>query len=158
MNSDCKELLNSEDVEMADISAGNRRGTDGKGKNTHLPKRIDRHKARAEEQTPREASRNMAVQRTELAAATDPKKVLSKILSMKVELTMGEILGNSRELTQALAEQIRFQNVTSAKSTLQVHHVGVSQDHGPLLMVPVRIENQVYKAIVDSGSEVNIIT
>jgi len=31
----------------------------------------------------------------ELAAATDLKKVLSKILSMKVELTTGEILGNS---------------------------------------------------------------
>ena len=99
----------------------------------------------------------MAVWHTELATATDPKKVLSKILSTKVELTAGEILGNSRELTQALADQIRFQNVTSAKSTLQAHHVGMSQVHGPLLTVPVRIENQVYKAVVDSGSEVNII-
>ena len=37
MDSDCKELHNSEDVEMADISAGNRRGTDEKGKNMHPP-------------------------------------------------------------------------------------------------------------------------
>jgi len=75
---------------------------------------------------------------------------------MKVELIVGEILGNSWELT--LANQIRFWNVGLAKSTLQVHHIDVSQDHGPLLTVPMRIENQVYKAIVDSGSEVNIIT
>jgi len=158
MDSDCKEQHNSEDVEMADISAENRRGTDKKGKNMHLPKRIDRYTVRTKEQTLREASRNMAVRRTELATATDPKKVLSKILSMKVELTMGEILSNSQELTQALAVQIRFRYVTSSKSMLQAHHICVSHVHGPLLTVPVRIENQVYKAIVDSGSEVNIIT
>ena len=148
----------NEDIEMEDISMRNRRGKDEKGRSTDIPETVDQNKLRAGEQPPKEYSRNVAVRRTELAAATNPRDVLNKILGTKVELTAGEILGNSRELTQVLADQIRFRQVTSAKSTLQAYHVGTSRDHGPLLTVPVRIADKVYSAVVDSGSEVNIIT
>ena len=115
----------------------NRRGKDEKGRSMDLPETVDRNKLCAGEQPPKEYSRNVAVQRMELATATNPRDVLNKILGTKVELTMGEIIENLWELTQVLADQIRFRQVTSAKSTLQAYHVGTSWDHSPLLTVPV---------------------
>ena len=114
---------NNEDIEMEDISTRNRRGKDEKGRSTDLPETVDRNKLHAGEQPPKEYSRNVAVRRKELAAATNPCDMLNKILGTKVELTAGEILGNWRELTQVLADQIRFRQVTLAKSTLQAYHV-----------------------------------
>jgi len=91
---------------MEDISTRNRRGKDEKGRSVDLSKIVDRNTLCAGEQPSKEYSRNVAVQRTELAAATNPRDVLNKILGTKVELTMGEILGNLWELTQVLADQI----------------------------------------------------
>ena len=103
---ECTIVHDNGDIEMEDISTRNRRGKVEKGRSVDLPEIVDQNKLCTGEQPPKEYSRNVAVQRTELAAATNPRDVLNKILGTKVELTMGEILGNLWELTQVLADQI----------------------------------------------------
>jgi hypothetical protein len=101
----------------------------------------------------RESSRSPNSRRTELSLQTTPRDVLTKLLNTQISLTAGEILGTSRELSIALADQIRVKNVTAANAA--ANHT--CANHGSLLRVPVRVGRYTYNAIIDSGSEVNLI-
>ena len=62
----------------------------------------------------------------------------------------------SWELSTALANQIHFRTVTVATDT--THHVISGHKHDSLLLtVPINVGNNTVQAIVDSGSEVNLI-
>lgn len=52
------------------------------------------------------------IRRSELADAISTKLVLNRILNVPVELTMGEILGVSKELSGLLAKSIKPKTVS----------------------------------------------
>jgi len=109
-------------------------------------------------QTPCELTKMLpqGTHHTELSRQTSAKEVIAKILNTQISLTARDILGTSQELSTALADQICFRTVTVATSA--THHVisGHKRD-SLLLMVPITIGNNTVRAIVDSGSEVNLI-
>jgi hypothetical protein len=87
-----------------------------------------------------------------------PRDILDKVLNTEVTgVTAREMVGVSRDLSTALADLIRVRTVTSANANAQAHHVQGCLTHGSLLEIPVTIGETTYTAVVDSGSEVNII-
>jgi hypothetical protein len=141
------------DVEMKDDTRGEDGGGKKGSKEEYVPNRKYKFEARQEPES-REPSRNqISSRRTELSLQITPRDVLKKILSTQISLTAGEILGTSRELSIALADQIRVKNVASVSAS--TNHT--CANHSSLLRVPVKVGNYTYNAIIDSGSEVNLI-
>ena len=101
----------------------------------------------------KESSRTPNIRQMELSMQTTPRDVLTKILNTQISLTVGEIIGTSWKLCIALADQICVKTMTSANA-ISNH---ICTDHGTLLQVPVWVGRYTYRAIIDSGSEVNLI-
>ena len=90
----------------------------------------------------------------------NPCDVLDKLLDIKATgVTAREIIGVSHNLSTALADLTKVKGVPVilATPTVQVHHARDSIDQQALLELPVVIGNNTYIAIIDSGSQVNII-
>ena len=97
--------VGNEDVQMKDEMRGVRRGE-------------QRRNTPNKPQFPNSDSRNVAavipdvdkvaqIWRSPLALSHDAKDVLTKLLQTPISLTAGEVLGNSRELSTLLVDQIR---------------------------------------------------
>jgi hypothetical protein len=85
-------------------------------------------------------------------------KVLDQVLNAKVELAVGEIIGVSRELSGQLAEVIKY------KPAKQVQAVGLSttgkraKTRGLLIKVTMECDGNPIEAIIDTGSQLNIVS
>jgi hypothetical protein len=87
-----------------------------------------------------------------------PHDILDKLLNTEVMgVTACEMIGVSCNISTALADVIRVRNVTLVNTDIQAHHVQECLTHGSLLEIPLTIGETIYTAVVDSGSEVNII-
>ncbi|KAG2045890.1 hypothetical protein BDR06DRAFT_866702, partial [Suillus hirtellus] len=110
---------------------------------------------------------------SELADGINAKLVLNRILNVPVELTAGEILGVSKELSGLLAESIKPKTV----SRKDVHLAyDVHRAHEPeagsfrasegfeakakeaLIELPIMINGCNLKAVIDTGSQLNIVS
>ena len=90
----------------------------------------------------------------------NPCDVLEKLLDIEVTgVTVHEIIRVSCDLSIALANltKVKGMPVILATPTVQVHHAWDSIDQWALLELPVVIGNNTYIAVIDSGSQVNII-
>ena len=107
-------------------------------------------------QTPLDVPKPMA-QHLDIVNSVAPQAVLNKLLSMEICTTAHEMITAFPSVSKALSELIQLRNVTSANATSQSHHISGCRRCSTLLKVPVTIGNTMYTAVVDSGSEVNII-
>jgi hypothetical protein len=83
--------------------------------------------------------------------------VLDQVLNAKVELAIGEVIGVSRELSDKLANAIKF------KSSRQSEPVGLAtltkrvKTRGLLIKVTMECDGNPIQAIIDTGSQLNIV-
>ncbi|KIJ63891.1 hypothetical protein HYDPIDRAFT_91891, partial [Hydnomerulius pinastri MD-312] len=109
---------------------------------------------------PSEEARTLMLRQSEISAITNPKEVISKILSTPVHITASEILGVSCELSGILADQIKLKSQKDKianPSHAQSHHVK-SRMHTGLIRLPVRSHGHTISAITDTRSEIDIVS
>ncbi|KAF8833183.1 hypothetical protein BDN67DRAFT_871301, partial [Paxillus ammoniavirescens] len=97
---------------------------------------------------------------SELSGESSPKEVISKILNTPIQLTAGEILGSSKELSNLLTKKVK---IRAPHHEAQAHHLG---PHGKpplgralsgLIRATVTIKGLHITAIIDTGSQASII-
>ena len=86
--------------------------------------------------------------------------VLDQVLNAKVELAVGEIIGVSRELSGQLANAMRMK---SAKPSETVGMAALAstfraKTHGLLIKIMVECDGRPINAIIDTGSQLNIVS
>jgi hypothetical protein len=115
----------------------------------------------------------------ELTASSDKDKILNQVLSTPVTLEVRDVLGVSKELRQMLSSRMKDQNPTSTEEA-RVHLLS-SKEYGsdseaeywnkygrlsrtkqvgyvPLMEVTVKWQDKFVRAIIDTGSEMNIVS
>ncbi|KAG1830914.1 hypothetical protein EV424DRAFT_1279937, partial [Suillus variegatus] len=110
---------------------------------------------------------------SELADGISAKLVLNRILNVPVEITAGEILGVSKELAGLLAESIKPKTMTKKdihlvydslkknKSEAEGFRITGSPEartKEALIELPIRIHGNSLKAVIDTGSQLNIVS
>src|SRR6267378_7909882 len=96
---------------------------------------------------------------SELSSQVNTKSVVSEILNTEIPLTLGKILGASKEISLDLQERLRLRN-----RPIETHHVATGTDtkptsltEGVLIKLQVKHEGTPLLAIIDTGSQLNII-
>jgi len=98
------------------------------------------------------------LRQSELSSQINTKTVVSENLNTEIPLTLGKLLGASKELSFDLQERLRPRN-----RPLEVHNVATGTEMGPtkrpghLLTLQVQHEGVPMTAIIDTGSELNLI-
>ena len=100
-----------------------------------------------------------------MALSHDVRDVLNKLLQTPISLMAGEVLGNSQELSTLLVDQIRPRLVNPSSMPQAVsHHVesdttnhDLAGSSAPLLRVLAKCGKKEIIAILESGSEVNLL-
>ncbi|KAG1774966.1 hypothetical protein EV702DRAFT_973934 [Suillus placidus] len=108
------------------------------------------------------------IRRSELADSINTKSVLNRMLNIPVELTTGEILGVLKELAGLLAESIKpksimkkdvhlvYDSAIGNESTAEgLRVMGISE---ALIELPIRIHGNSLKVVIDTGSQLNIVS
>ena len=146
----------TQDIDMVDPHTIGGGGGKERGKTGTNPARNSKSGIPCDIPTPPEAPRTVAC-RSEIAGATNPQAVLDKLLSTEISVTAQEMIAASPSISKALAEMIRVRNVPSTNVVSQSHHTSGCRHRTSLLEVPITLGNTTYTAVVDSGSEVNVI-
>ncbi|KAG1735827.1 hypothetical protein EDB19DRAFT_1601404, partial [Suillus lakei] len=109
---------------------------------------------------------------SELSDGINAKSVLNRILNIPVELTAGEILGVSKELSGLLAQSIRPKTVPRKEAHLvydssfrtniraegfRVTGISEARTKEALIELPITIQGNSLKAVIDTGSQLNIV-
>ncbi|KAG1791288.1 hypothetical protein EV424DRAFT_1337483, partial [Suillus variegatus] len=113
------------------------------------------------------------IRRSELADGISAKLVLNRILNVPVELTAGEILGVSKELAGLLAESIKPKTINrkdvhlvydlmkkrkSEAEGFRITENPEARTKEALIELPIRIHGNSLKAVIDTGSQLNIVS
>jgi len=90
----------------------------------------------------------------------DPFKLLNHVLNAKVELAVGEVFAVSRELSQMLADSIKPKTAKAqAPVGLTTSGSGFrAKTRGLLIKVTMECDGNPIQAIIDTGSQLNIVS
>ncbi|KAF9486688.1 hypothetical protein BDN71DRAFT_1405821, partial [Pleurotus eryngii] len=98
---------------------------------------------------------------SELSAQIPEGQVINTILDTHVNLPVRQLLGTSRELTEELFSLMKYRNNKPPEVnelTAEVHSYSMAdQNRGPLLRLPLTYNGKAVSAIIDTGSELNVI-
>src|SRR6266436_3453762 len=108
-------------------------------------------KATEEKLTERKPLRKSAV-----SAHINPFKILDHVLSTKVELAVGEVIGVSRELSMLLADSIKVKNQPFTPVGLATSFR--TKTRGLLIKLSMECDGNSIQAIIDTGSQLNIVS
>ena len=145
-----------EDIEISEPCTQEGGGRNERGEVTCTWNYNSKSRVSNKNQTPPDIPKTV-VWHSDIANSVAPQAVLNKLLSTEICVTAREMITASPSVSKALSELIQLKNVTSANATSQSHHMSRCRHHSTLLEVLVTIGNTMYTAVVDSGSEVNII-
>ncbi|KAG1717348.1 hypothetical protein EDD22DRAFT_793630, partial [Suillus occidentalis] len=111
--------------------------------------------------------------RSELADGTSPRSILNQILNVPVALTAGEVLGVSKELSGLLAELIKPRTVVrkgmyvgsnpklvdeNLADGFRITRIPEARTKEALIELPIEIGGNSLKAVIDTGSQLNIVS
>jgi hypothetical protein len=108
-------------------------------------------KATEDKPTERKPLRKSAV-----SAHINPFKILDHVLSTKVELAVGEVIGVSRELSMLLADSIKVKNQPFVPVGLATSFR--TKTRGLLIKLSMECDGSSIQAIIDTGSQLNIVS
>ncbi|KIK31499.1 hypothetical protein CY34DRAFT_32184, partial [Suillus luteus UH-Slu-Lm8-n1] len=110
---------------------------------------------------------------SEISDGINTRSVLNQILNVPVALTAGEVLGVSKELSGLLTELIRpraavrkgmyvgygpnFGNENSANG-FRITGIPEARTKEALIELPIKIGGNSLKAVIDTGSQLNIVS
>jgi hypothetical protein len=92
---------------------------------------------------------------SDIAAKIKPEKILETVLRTPIRLEVGELLGTSRELSGILANAIKPKTLPN-DSKIEAHSVW-TKTRGLLIKIAMRCDGQTINAIIDTGSQLNIV-
>ncbi|KAF8989305.1 hypothetical protein BDQ17DRAFT_1185534, partial [Cyathus striatus] len=107
---------------------------------------------------------------SELSSQTDPRSVVESILNTDVILPLKTILGTSKEVAYNLQERLKVKNATAPTNTNKASHYIHERSYpysmvattdlrseGPLIKIKLYHGGKEVKAVIDTGSQLNII-
>jgi hypothetical protein len=99
---------------------------------------------------------------SELSLQMESQQVMNKILDVPVMMLLQDLLGLSRELCSGLQDMIKIKNSKMTVSALgqkepSVATSFISQNRGLLIHIKVECEGTPIDAIIDTGSELNVV-
>ncbi|KAG2738447.1 hypothetical protein P692DRAFT_20758432, partial [Suillus brevipes Sb2] len=140
-----------------------------KGKRKDIPKDGDvAHKA-----TDQLIEARLGSRRSEISDGTSARSVLNQILNVPVALTAGEVLGVSKELSGLLAELIRPRAVVkkgmyvgygpnlgneNSANGFRITGIPEARTKEALIELPIKIGGNSLKAVINTGSQLNIVS
>ena len=89
-----------------------------------------------------------------ISAYVDPMRVLDHVLNTEVRMALGEVLGVSNKLSDLLVENMKKK---SAPKTAMVATSFITRDRGLLIRLKMEIDHIPVIAIIDTGSQLNIV-
>ncbi|KAH9885624.1 hypothetical protein C8Q73DRAFT_659535, partial [Cubamyces lactineus] len=95
-----------------------------------------------------------------------PMNILDRILNTPLTMSVGEVIGTSREITQCLQDVIKNRRQTATETTPKSLNVPENisaamvhlQSKRPLIEIMMHCDGMPIKAIVDTGSMMNIVS
>ncbi|KAI0310750.1 hypothetical protein OF83DRAFT_1070057 [Amylostereum chailletii] len=102
-------------------------------------------------------TRKVPTRQSTISKVADPRQVLAHILGTSVSLPIGDILGVSRELGSLLVENMKLKSINLTSLGLTAISPWSTVLHDRLLQFQVNINGALMTAIMDSGSQLNII-
>ncbi|KAG1773722.1 hypothetical protein EV702DRAFT_1200855 [Suillus placidus] len=135
----------SEDIVMDDVDE--KKATEKRPKNNDSPFKPTLNPDRKTTTTSQRVS--------DIAAKVKPEKILETVLRTPIRLEVGELLGTSRELSGILANAIKPKSLPN-DSKIEAHSVW-TKTRGLLIKIAMHCDGQAINAIIDTGSQLNII-
>ena len=89
-----------------------------------------------------------------VSSHVNPHDVMLKILNTPITLAVGEVVGASKEVSGLLQEVLKYK---AQKSDTPIVSLVNNTSRGTLIRLNIECDNRVISAIVDTGSELNII-
>jgi hypothetical protein len=102
-----------------------------------------------------EEARVSVPRQSAISAHADKMRVMNAMLSTQVPLAIGEILGTSKELAQFMIDSLKLK--PAPKPTV-VATSFLTRDRGPLIRLPLTCNGKSIEAIIDTGSQLNIVS
>lgn len=97
---------------------------------------------------------------TGLSSTIDEKDVLEKLLSIPVTLELREVLGSSKEIRTSLNDIIKARNTKTAAMVAEYGNPMIAfatRSRGLLIRMKVEMEGREILAIIDTGSQINVV-
>ncbi|EPQ50261.1 hypothetical protein GLOTRDRAFT_134130 [Gloeophyllum trabeum ATCC 11539] len=94
---------------------------------------------------------------SKISETTNSNKVLDKILSTPLTLSVGEVIGVSKDITHQLQDAIRYKRPTQPQNGTLVAHTVITHDRDALIKLSMECDGRPLDAIVDTGSQLNIV-
>ncbi|KAA1476736.1 hypothetical protein DENSPDRAFT_754101, partial [Dentipellis sp. KUC8613] len=98
--------------------------------------------------------------RSAISVLADPSKLMSELLKTPFSVTIGELLGVSREMAQLLSENLKMKSgslLTTTDETSPEAFVFGAKTHGLLISINMECNGSPVRAIIDTGSELNVV-
>jgi hypothetical protein len=92
-----------------------------------------------------------------VSAQVDPMSVMNQLLNTRVSLAVGEVLGISKELSSLVTDSIRVKAVKPPTVPVALAAVPAPPIRGPLIKINVECNGRPIEAIIDTGSQLNIV-
>ncbi|EJF55466.1 hypothetical protein DICSQDRAFT_73871, partial [Dichomitus squalens LYAD-421 SS1] len=116
---------------------------------------INKTKAAAPSAAPVEKPRP-PIRTSQLSKEIDPNTILDKILDSQLTLTVREVVGVSKEVANRLQDAIKVKRVDFAQPA--VSHLVTKSKRDALIHIEMKYKDAPIDFIVDTGSELNIIS
>ncbi|KDQ63994.1 hypothetical protein JAAARDRAFT_117850 [Jaapia argillacea MUCL 33604] len=95
--------------------------------------------------------------KSELAKKIDMKDVLTRILATPLLMTVGEVVGLSKDVAGEFQALLKVKKPEQSSTVVFVEEEGQRLLGGPLITIPIEVDGHKVHAIIDSGSEINIL-
>ncbi|KZP28133.1 hypothetical protein FIBSPDRAFT_685114, partial [Athelia psychrophila] len=101
-----------------------------------------------------------AIRQSEITSYTRPMNIMNQILNTRIELCVGEVLGISKEIAGMISDKMKSRVQRSINPGIAGLPIATSviTDQGTLIKLHMQCEGPPFKAIIDTGSMVNIVS
>ena len=93
---------------------------------------------------------------SELTKQAKPDQILDRILKTPLTMSVGEVIGTSRDISHQLQELMRGKRPTPTSKVEFISAYMNSDSKQPLVRTEVRCEGKPILAVIDTGSEMNV--
>ncbi|PPQ76829.1 hypothetical protein CVT26_002425 [Gymnopilus dilepis] len=148
---DTRRLRENQDIPMADLSEPVPRKVA-----RSIPRDSPRHASAS-----REKQVKIPARQSEISREVDTHEVVKEILDTPITIPIRKIIGSSKEIATDLQDIIKLRNnraLSAAVNNSQIAHEVLALPKGRLIKIPLSHKGQALSAIVDTGSEINIIS
>ncbi|KAA1478915.1 hypothetical protein DENSPDRAFT_756726, partial [Dentipellis sp. KUC8613] len=116
--------------------------------------------------------RKPSARKSAISVLADPSRLMGELLKTPFSVTIGELLGVSREMSQLMSENLKMKSVNllakpdwetyhasepESESDIPESYVFGAKTHGLLISINMECNGSPIRAIIDTGSELNVV-